>query len=323
MALARVKTWNPGDVLTAADLNGEFNNVLNNPITLVSPTTGPINFNLQTHTNLVPTALTASSGVVGQVLQLSSAGTPAWSPPTAHTRVRNMQMIASSQNAQFTADEYLLKTTSTAPQTFSIQSTAAFTVNLNTAGPAANGRDQAGSFASTYLHYYVITTGAYSTTPAGIVSSQPPSVGPTLPTGYSAWAYLASLVYSSASTTIVTNSRARGAWIWMDTVLNTLAVGQSTTPASIATAATIPTIAQNLCFNTLVNNQAGGATASVTIQTLSGTNTFVITAVSGFPYTLQFNYPNTALTYVWSTNPAAGGLSLALAGYSVPNGDGV
>ena len=39
MALARVKVWNPGDVLTAADLNAEFNNILNNPTTLISPFT--------------------------------------------------------------------------------------------------------------------------------------------------------------------------------------------------------------------------------------------------------------------------------------------
>lgn len=37
MALGRVKTWAAGDVLTAADLNAEFNNILNNGSLLVSP----------------------------------------------------------------------------------------------------------------------------------------------------------------------------------------------------------------------------------------------------------------------------------------------
>ena len=45
MALARVKTWNPGDTLTAADLNGEFNNLLNNALALISPLTGNLDVN--------------------------------------------------------------------------------------------------------------------------------------------------------------------------------------------------------------------------------------------------------------------------------------
>lgn len=39
MALSRVKTWVAGEVLFAADLNAEFNNVLNNPMSLISPWT--------------------------------------------------------------------------------------------------------------------------------------------------------------------------------------------------------------------------------------------------------------------------------------------
>ncbi len=42
MALSRVTIWNSGDILTAAALNGEFNNVLNNAITLISPYTSTV-----------------------------------------------------------------------------------------------------------------------------------------------------------------------------------------------------------------------------------------------------------------------------------------
>lgn len=63
MALSRVKTWVAGDTLTAADLNAEFNNTLNNPISLISPTTGAINFNLQAHTNFVIQNLTSDPAV--------------------------------------------------------------------------------------------------------------------------------------------------------------------------------------------------------------------------------------------------------------------
>ena len=44
MSLARVKVWNPGDVLTANDLNAEFNNILNNPGTLISPISANLDF---------------------------------------------------------------------------------------------------------------------------------------------------------------------------------------------------------------------------------------------------------------------------------------
>lgn len=44
MALGRVKTW-IAEVLTASDLNAEFNNLLNNALTLISPLTGTLDAN--------------------------------------------------------------------------------------------------------------------------------------------------------------------------------------------------------------------------------------------------------------------------------------
>ena len=52
MSLARVTTWQIGDVLTAADLNAEFNNILNNPGSLISPATA--NFDLDGKTLIDP-----------------------------------------------------------------------------------------------------------------------------------------------------------------------------------------------------------------------------------------------------------------------------
>lgn len=42
MALSRVKTWAPAEILSASDLNAEFNNILSNAITLISPLTGAL-----------------------------------------------------------------------------------------------------------------------------------------------------------------------------------------------------------------------------------------------------------------------------------------
>jgi hypothetical protein len=40
-----VKTWSAGEVLTASDLNAEFNNILNNPVDLWSPAGKAADFN--------------------------------------------------------------------------------------------------------------------------------------------------------------------------------------------------------------------------------------------------------------------------------------
>ena len=37
MVLSRVKTWISGEVLTHTDLNAEFDNLLNNALSLISP----------------------------------------------------------------------------------------------------------------------------------------------------------------------------------------------------------------------------------------------------------------------------------------------
>ena len=45
MAVARVKTWIAGEVLTASDLNAEFNNILNNASDLANPLTKALDLN--------------------------------------------------------------------------------------------------------------------------------------------------------------------------------------------------------------------------------------------------------------------------------------
>lgn len=44
MALGRIKTWAANEVLTSSDLNAEFNNILNNPISLISPLPSNLDF---------------------------------------------------------------------------------------------------------------------------------------------------------------------------------------------------------------------------------------------------------------------------------------
>jgi hypothetical protein len=98
MALARLVTFVPLTLIKSADVNGEINNILNNSIALISPTTGPINFNLVAHTNLVPTALSATSGSTGQALTISAAGTPVWAS-VASTNVTGLRVLQTVSGA--------------------------------------------------------------------------------------------------------------------------------------------------------------------------------------------------------------------------------
>jgi hypothetical protein len=77
LSLARVKVWNPGDVLTANDLNAEFNNILNNPGTLISPISANLDFgNFQAvRMRLENVTTTQSPAQVGRAMFNSSADT--------------------------------------------------------------------------------------------------------------------------------------------------------------------------------------------------------------------------------------------------------
>ena len=70
MSLARVKVWNAGDVLTAADLNAEFDNILNNPGSLISPLTANLNLgNFQiTNARLENVTTTQAAAQIGRAM---------------------------------------------------------------------------------------------------------------------------------------------------------------------------------------------------------------------------------------------------------------
>ena len=60
MALSRVTTWSSGDVLTAAALNGEFNNLINGGVAIVSPYTATMDANNKQTVNFILEKLAAA-----------------------------------------------------------------------------------------------------------------------------------------------------------------------------------------------------------------------------------------------------------------------
>jgi hypothetical protein len=60
MALSRVKTWG-AEVLYSADLNAEFNNILNNALALISPLTGNLDVNSNSLTSVNEAAFADSA----------------------------------------------------------------------------------------------------------------------------------------------------------------------------------------------------------------------------------------------------------------------
>lgn len=294
MTLARLTNYVDGNVLTGAQLNNEFDNILNNGAALVSAA--------------IP-SLSIVQGLTGSLI---------------------------SNIGSFQANGYQLKSTSTI---CSLTATSSYSVNTQTAGPVANGRDQAAAFASTDVHFYAITTGGTSTNAAGICSSQPPTVGPTLPAGFSAWAYLASAKYSTGSSAVPQTMRISGSRIYSQTnvVNNGGATSFTAIPISSAVPRITPAVTVQLWRYSGLATAAGGAIlAEIYLASLSsGTNPSIIQTYNVSTGLPQQGHTGAAMigqlpilestpTLYYFIDLAIGSscqVDVDILSYSVPNGD--
>lgn len=295
MTLSRLVTYTDGNTLTGAQLNAEFDNILNNGPSLISLT--------------IP-AYSAVSGLNGSI---STAGI-----------------------GSFSANAYQLKSTSVI---CSLSATSSYSINTQTAGPIANGRDQAAVFASTQVHFYAITTGGTSTNAAGICSTKPPNIGPTLPAGYTAWAYLTSITYSTLSSAPAIPTFVTGSRVYARTPQSLLTAGGALVETDVACGATVPNTAQD--FTISIAN-SGGITPSSGGSLSIAHFFYTEPAVVSYSYSIQLpstqasgtlngglyhiTFPNvrTTPTFGYSNNITAGTsshISAGLVSYRCPNGD--
>jgi len=208
--------------------------------------------------------------------------------------------------------------------------TGTLTNNISTAGPAANGRDQAGAFsAESWLHFYFIWNG---TTLATISSTTAPPTGPTLPTGYTHWAYAGAIRLNGSSALIRT--RMRGARCWYVNVFldGGLLDASPVTATQYDLSALVPPNAPRytLLFRIYSIADAGatlfGALALSDVGTdLDQVVAFLLTQkvastveenFGDFAYDLPTNGQS-----VWAWGSSDNGLIAAIQGYQIPNGD--
>jgi hypothetical protein len=110
------------------------------------------------------------------------------------------------------------------------------TVDIATAGPVANGRDQSGAFSNdSWVHFYWIWNG---TTLAGIASAAAPPTGPTLPSGYTHWCYEGSARVDGSGN--IVKMYHRGNRATYEAARSALAAGTATSETAVSLAALAP-----------------------------------------------------------------------------------
>ena len=209
------------------------------------------------------------------------------------------------------------------------------TNNISTSGPTANGRDQSSAFsASTWIYLYYIYNGA---TLATISSASAPATGPTLPSGYTHWAFAGAL-FLNGSTQIVP-LRMRGAKRYY---VPGVALPGSPFTATAETAISLttlipPTAIDVLIFattNLITTDGSGQVNVSFAVRVVTGTNYlyFLRTTLTGLgisasqlmPASVAHWLPNISqnIYYIWTVTLGSGqSMSLECLGFTESNGD--
>ena len=268
-------------------------------------------------------------GTSGQALTTSgSAANPAWSGVNSYGSrglVGANNSVTPNTQYDLDADVVILSTASTTSGTVvRVDPGAAITNNVLTAGPAANGRDQAAAFsASTWIHFYWIWNG---TTLATVSSTVAPPTGPTLPTGYTHWAYAGVVRYDA--TPLLVRTRMLGSWMFYEAQVSVLSNGSATVETAIDLTAAVPPNANRAHLNAFaLAADAVVGTRQLELRVISGSifsyisfSQEVTLVESRQSYTLII--PNIAqnIYYIWTAAYTGRGLYIYVGGYAIPNG---
>jgi hypothetical protein len=206
--------------------------------------------------------------------------------------------------------------------------TGTLTNNVATAGPVANGRDQAGAFSTnSFIYFYFIWNG---TTLATLASAAAPSVGPTLPTGYTHWAFATTVRFSAGSA--LYDVYAYGSWVHYKTAAIVLAATNTANAVEtfLDVSSVVPAHAHKFGFTSYGAVSSNGGAVSTQAYTRALTNQNLVqpfVCCNGGNTTgwgLSGIAPNLTqgLYYFFlnTTNISATQFNIDILGYQVPNG---
>jgi hypothetical protein len=188
--------------------------------------------------------------------------------------------------------------------------TGVITNDTGVVGPAANGRDQSAAFnSSTWIHFYFIWNG---TTLATLSSTVAPPTGPTLPTGYTHWAYATAVFYDATPKLVKTRTRGSNAFFELRNVI--LNAGNATSETNISLATVMPPNAL------VVWLELESAAAVITrFRIVPGTDFVALAASAGADRAL-YPVPAIAQNIIYINDAGGGSANIVAMGYQVANG---
>ncbi len=265
-------------------------------------------------------------------MRINAGGTSAiWGAPIVAYSVRNLQgenaSGSGSSKYSFLADSITMVGTSTG---FYVTNVGTTTCDVLLSGPVVNGRDQSAVFtANQFLNFYWITDGV---TVGLTVSSTAPPTGPTLPSGYKAWAYAAPIAY--ASSTSLASTHVSGPDIFWRTGQSLVTNGAATSFAALSASASVPPNATGFTVNApyvgLLTPGAGGSAQGTIHWSLDGTLDYSTSVYQSLGVTTgmltplaDISFPNRNRTIYYYTQVIVGSspvVTLNVCRYRVSNG---
>ncbi len=240
---------------------------------------------------------------------------------------RNLRGSAESSSTTFDIRADLVLLWNPADDTTVIARDADLQNNTATAGPAANGRDQAAAFSgSSWVHFYFIWKPATSTL-ATLSSANEPSTGPAaLPTGYTHWCYIGAL----RKATNLVNTIVKGGRFFYVTPIQVLTGGTATTATIVSIASQVPPNLRDAQLNingTIASASIGtnsnlvlryySTAGDITVLNLYSQVADVSKAVANDN---SINIDTDSFYYLWSSASGTRSANIYVLGYTVSNG---